>query len=207
MEMATVSVRYIVDDVDAAIAFYTRHLGFDEVMHPAPTFAMLARGDLRLVLSAPSGAGDEITYHTGGLADDDIYKPSYDKGDITEALTRERAAETAGEQRVRELEDKGDYDQLRAAAADLGVRRRFIASLAACETNGMTCPPRLDDPAWSFDIEADVDPKLDIKLRFDLDSWRKVSAELHGRACACRTLACVLHVDGVELRHEVFPAL
>ena len=55
--MATVSVRYIVDDVDAAIAFYSRHLGFDEVMHPAPTFAMLARGDLRLVLSAPSGAG------------------------------------------------------------------------------------------------------------------------------------------------------
>jgi catechol 2,3-dioxygenase-like lactoylglutathione lyase family enzyme len=55
--MATVSVRYIVDDVDAAIAFYTRHLGFDEVMHPAPTFAMLSRGDLRLVLSAPDGPG------------------------------------------------------------------------------------------------------------------------------------------------------
>lgn len=55
--MATVSVRYIVDDVDAAIAFYCEHLGFAEVMHPAPTFAMLSRGDLRLVLSAPSGAG------------------------------------------------------------------------------------------------------------------------------------------------------
>ena len=55
--MATVSVRYIVDDVDAAIAFYTRHLGFEEVMHPAPTFAMLSHGDLRLALSAPSGAG------------------------------------------------------------------------------------------------------------------------------------------------------
>lgn len=55
--MATVSVRYIVDDVDAAISFYTRHLGFHEEMHPAPTFAMLSRGDLRLVLSAPSGAG------------------------------------------------------------------------------------------------------------------------------------------------------
>jgi len=55
--MATVSVRYIVNDIDAAIAFYTRHLGFDEVMHPASTFAMLSRGDLRLVLSAPSGAG------------------------------------------------------------------------------------------------------------------------------------------------------
>jgi catechol 2,3-dioxygenase-like lactoylglutathione lyase family enzyme len=50
-----VSVRYIVDDVDAAIAFYTQRLGFTEEMHPAPTFAMLARGDLRLVLSAPGG--------------------------------------------------------------------------------------------------------------------------------------------------------
>src|SRR5436189_3178527 len=53
--MATVSVRYIVDDVDAAIAFYCDRLGFTEVMHPAPTFAMLRRGDLRLVLSAPGG--------------------------------------------------------------------------------------------------------------------------------------------------------
>ena len=53
--MATVSVRYIVHDVDAAIAFYTQHLGFTEVMHPAPAFAMLSRGDLRLVLSKPGG--------------------------------------------------------------------------------------------------------------------------------------------------------
>jgi catechol 2,3-dioxygenase-like lactoylglutathione lyase family enzyme len=53
--MATVSVRYIVDDVDAAIAFYSKRLGFTEVMHPAPAFAMLSRGDLRLVLSAPGG--------------------------------------------------------------------------------------------------------------------------------------------------------
>ena len=53
--MATVSVRYIVNDVAAAIDFYCRHLGFHEVMHPAPTFAMLSRGDLRLVLSAPGG--------------------------------------------------------------------------------------------------------------------------------------------------------
>jgi catechol 2,3-dioxygenase-like lactoylglutathione lyase family enzyme len=53
--MPTVSVRYIVNDVDEAIAFYTEHLGFREDMHPAPTFAMLSRGDLRLVLSAPGG--------------------------------------------------------------------------------------------------------------------------------------------------------
>jgi catechol 2,3-dioxygenase-like lactoylglutathione lyase family enzyme len=53
--MATVSVRYIVNDVNAAIAFYTQHLDFTEVMHPAPAFAMLSRGDLRLTLSAPGG--------------------------------------------------------------------------------------------------------------------------------------------------------
>jgi catechol 2,3-dioxygenase-like lactoylglutathione lyase family enzyme len=53
--MASVSVRYIVHDVAAAIDFYCQHLGFQEVMHPAPTFAMLVRGDLRLVLSAPGG--------------------------------------------------------------------------------------------------------------------------------------------------------
>jgi catechol 2,3-dioxygenase-like lactoylglutathione lyase family enzyme len=53
--MATVSVRYIVNDVDEAISFYCQRLGFHEDMHPAPTFAMLSRGDLRLVLSAPGG--------------------------------------------------------------------------------------------------------------------------------------------------------
>jgi len=50
-----VAVRYIVDDVDAGIAFYTSALGFDVVMHPAPAFAMLSRGDLRLLLSSPGG--------------------------------------------------------------------------------------------------------------------------------------------------------
>ena len=53
--MATVSVRYIVHDVDAAIAFYCGQLGFTELMHPAPAFAMLTRGDLRLALSKPGG--------------------------------------------------------------------------------------------------------------------------------------------------------
>jgi catechol 2,3-dioxygenase-like lactoylglutathione lyase family enzyme len=53
--MASVSVRYIVDDVDAAIEFYCKQLGFREDMHPAASFAMLSRGDLRLVLSAPGG--------------------------------------------------------------------------------------------------------------------------------------------------------
>jgi len=53
--MASVSVRYIVHDVDEAIVFYCRLLGFTEEMHPAPSFAMLSRGPLRLVLSAVGG--------------------------------------------------------------------------------------------------------------------------------------------------------
>ena len=55
--MASVQVRYIVLDVDAAIEFYTTRLGFTLVMHPAKPFAMLSRGDLRLVLSAPNPMG------------------------------------------------------------------------------------------------------------------------------------------------------
>jgi catechol 2,3-dioxygenase-like lactoylglutathione lyase family enzyme len=55
--MATVQIRYIVNDVDAAIPFYTQLLGFKLEMHPAPPFAMLSRGDLRLVLSAPNAMG------------------------------------------------------------------------------------------------------------------------------------------------------
>ena len=52
-EQAT--VRYFVDDLDAAIAFYRNHLGFEVIMHPAPTFAMLSRGPLPLALSVPGG--------------------------------------------------------------------------------------------------------------------------------------------------------
>ncbi len=52
--MAKVQVRYIVNDVDASIVFYCDHLGFSEVIHPSPAFAMLERGDLRLVLSRPN---------------------------------------------------------------------------------------------------------------------------------------------------------
>ena len=56
--MATVSVRYIVSDVDAAIPFYTEMLGFTLQMHPAPGFAMLAKGDLRLLLNRPGAGGN-----------------------------------------------------------------------------------------------------------------------------------------------------
>src|SRR4029078_13250829 len=52
-----VSVRYMVDDVEAAIGFYRDQLGFTVDMHPAPGFARLSRGSLRLLLNRPGGGG------------------------------------------------------------------------------------------------------------------------------------------------------
>jgi catechol 2,3-dioxygenase-like lactoylglutathione lyase family enzyme len=93
-----VSVRYIVHDVDEAIAFYTGLFGFEVVMHPAPPFAMLARGDLRLLLSAPSGQGG------GG-----------------QVLPGDRRPEPGGWNRFQlEVDDlEAEVDRLRAAGASL----------------------------------------------------------------------------------------
>ena len=55
--MATVSVRYITDDVDAAVAFYVERLGFTVDMQAGPGFATLSRGDLRLLLNRPGAGG------------------------------------------------------------------------------------------------------------------------------------------------------
>ncbi|MBO0728309.1 MAG: VOC family protein [Acidimicrobiaceae bacterium] len=52
---AAVTVRYFVDDLDAAVAFYAELLGFAVEVWPSSTFAMLYRGDLRLLLSVPGG--------------------------------------------------------------------------------------------------------------------------------------------------------
>jgi catechol 2,3-dioxygenase-like lactoylglutathione lyase family enzyme len=93
--MGQVSVRYIVDDVEAAIRFYTTHLGFQLELHPAPGFAALTRDGLRLLLNAPGagGAGTSMPDGTrpapGGwnrfqLTVDDI-------GATVEALRREGA--------------------------------------------------------------------------------------------------------------------
>jgi catechol 2,3-dioxygenase-like lactoylglutathione lyase family enzyme len=54
--MTTVNVRYMVDDVDAAVAFYTTHLGFTLLTRAAPAFADVTRGDLRLLLSGPTSS-------------------------------------------------------------------------------------------------------------------------------------------------------
>ena len=58
MDEDTVNVRYMVDDVAAAIDFYTRHFGFTVQSNHAPAFADVVRGNLRLLLSGPgSSAG------------------------------------------------------------------------------------------------------------------------------------------------------
>ena len=54
--MATVNVRYMVNDVEAAVAFYTENFGFNVVSSAAPAFAEVVRGDLRLLLSGPTSS-------------------------------------------------------------------------------------------------------------------------------------------------------
>ena len=54
--MSTVNVRYMVDDVEAAVAWYTTHLGFTLLSSAAPAFADVTRGSLRLLLSGPTSS-------------------------------------------------------------------------------------------------------------------------------------------------------
>ncbi|HEY3805664.1 MAG TPA: hypothetical protein VGL61_23820 [Kofleriaceae bacterium] len=129
--------------------------------------------------------------------DDDEPRPNYTKAALEQALISERGAEATDEQRLAAATGS-DQDDVELAA-NLGVRRRFIASLESCQASWHHCPPRLDDPHWTWDPNAaGADPNkppLDSPLRFDLDDWRKVADELHGRACACRTLACIDSLD------------
>jgi hypothetical protein len=142
------------------------------------------------------------------LAEDERYRPSYGKAELAAALTTERATVAVGERQVGELEARssaGD-DRVRAAKADLAVRRRFVGALEACDADGRWCPPRLDDPPWTYELETApaVDPPMTATLRYDLASWRVLADELHGRACACRTIACVdsvsFAIDTLEQR-------
>ena len=156
----------------------------------------------------PAVQGEPSTEPHSALADDDDLKPSYTKAELEKALIAERGAEATGERRVAELEAKPDADvddPLRIALADLAVRRRFIAELESCQATGHHCPPRLDDPPWHFDLDGDAKPPLDAPLRFDLGDWQKIASELHGRACACRTLACVESLEVVIDQLEARP--
>jgi len=101
--MEQVSIRYIVHDVGAAIDFYVQKLGFTEEMHPAPGFAMLTRGALRLLLSSPGGLDVTGAPGAGGraLADGTLPKPggwnrfSLQVSDLAAEVARLRAAGVA----------------------------------------------------------------------------------------------------------------
>ncbi len=145
-------------------------------------------------------------------AEEDVYRPSYSNDELKRALVVERAAGATAERAVVAHEAKPSEPGLHVARADLAVRKRFIASLEACEATGLACPPRLDEPAWTWDPDPEgplTNPKLDTQVRFDVASWQRVAAELHGRACACRTIACVggLEVAIDHLEGRPMPAV
>jgi hypothetical protein len=152
------------------------------------------------------------------FADDGPDKPAYGKPELDKALAAERDHLAVQDKQLAALEARAADapsteaaifdDQLRVAVADLEIHRRFLATLETCAAASRLCPPRLDDPPWSFDPDPDPDhaaaPPLTAPLRFDLEDWRAIVAELHGRACACRTLACVdsltVAIDQLEVR-------
>lgn len=92
--MEAVSVRYIVDDVERAIAFYCDHLGFELGVHPAPGFAMLRRGNLQLLLNAPGagGAGRAGTEGTSAPEPGGWNRFQLTVSDLDEVVTRLREA-------------------------------------------------------------------------------------------------------------------
>jgi hypothetical protein len=140
--------------------------------------------------------------------DDDDARPSYTKAALEQALIAERGAEASDDALLANLTGSGQDDtQVVMMTADLAVRRRFIASLESCQASWHLCPPRLDDPHWTWDPNAagtdTTKPPLDAPLRFDLDDWRKLADELHGRACACRTIACI---DSLDVTIELLEA-
>jgi catechol 2,3-dioxygenase-like lactoylglutathione lyase family enzyme len=65
--MTSATVRYFVTDLDPAVAFYRDLLGFEVELRPSPTFAMLYRGDLRLLLSVPGGGGGASPLANGDM--------------------------------------------------------------------------------------------------------------------------------------------
>lgn len=90
--MAPVSVRYIVDDVGAAVDFYTGHLGFDVDLHPGPGFAMLSRDDLRLLLNAPGSGGGGRPTAAGAPAPGGWNRFQLEVDDLDGAVAALRAA-------------------------------------------------------------------------------------------------------------------
>jgi hypothetical protein len=164
----------------------------------------------------PAAPSDDAPH--AELAGDDGFRPSYSKHDLERALIAERGKEASAQRVVGELAatlaaaehpDPAVGDRWRTAVADLAVRERFIAGLELCQASDRGCPPRLDEPAWTWDRDADQGsgkpPPLDATLRFDLADWRAIAVELRGRACACRTVDCLDDLDVAIAQLETRP--
>jgi len=157
----------------------------------------------------PPPAIDNGDSSHAAFSPDDLYKPTYNRADLDRALATETSRASALAQQVATLQASADATTddpaYRTALADLDVRRRFITALEACSSSGRDCPPRLDEPAWKYEPDADSPPPLDASVRFDREDWIKLTSELHARACACRTIACVDSFDALIDRLEVQP--
>ncbi len=92
--MTFVSVRYLVDDVEEAVAFYRDHLGFEVQFHPGPGFASLVRDELRLLLNATGGAGGASQAMPDGRvpAPGGWNRIQLEVGDLPAAVTQLRAS-------------------------------------------------------------------------------------------------------------------
>jgi hypothetical protein len=154
----------------------------------------------------PGGAGagsdqpvsdPNLATHETFLTEDDIAPSGYGRPDLDRAIAAEHAALDTADTALATLANDPKPDR--------GVRQRFVATLESCRDSNRRCPPRLDDRPFAYDPASDKDPKLDTPLRFDLEDWRNVTAELHERACACRTLACVDAVDAAMNALEARP--
>lgn len=85
------SVRYLVDDVQAAVDFYTTHLGFTLKTSAAPAFADVLRGPLRLLLSGPASSGARATPAEAATAGRNRIHLAFD--DLDAEIARLRSAE------------------------------------------------------------------------------------------------------------------
>jgi hypothetical protein len=152
-----------------------------------------------------SASPTEITVHTEMAADDEP-PPPYERAELAKALAAEREELARADEQVRDVEGKvTEEGHLGVVLANAAVRRRFVRMLELCDTTKRMCPPRLDERPWSYAVDSDTDPPLDTLMRFDLESWRKVAAELHGRACTCRTIDCIDSAEAAIARLEVRP--
>ena len=92
MSSTTVNVRYMVDDVEAAIAWYTKHLGFTLLSNQSPAFADVARGPLRLLLSGPGSSAGRLMPDGAKPGPGGWNRIHFIVDDITAEVARLRAA-------------------------------------------------------------------------------------------------------------------